>query len=42
MRAEVDRFMHNIRSQCEVILVNDGSSDGTPKKLWPGPLKIAG
>jgi polyisoprenyl-phosphate glycosyltransferase len=33
MRAEVDRFMHNIRSQCEVILVNDGSSDGTPQKI---------
>jgi len=33
LRTEVDRFMHNLCSQCEVILVNDGSSDGSRQKI---------
>jgi len=33
LRKEVDQFVHNIQSQCEVILVNDGSSDGTLRQI---------
>lgn len=33
LRTEVDRFVHNLCGQCEVILVNDGSSDGTRQKI---------